>query len=152
MSIVTMLACAALFLAAGFVSDAKSAIVLITAAAFFGSIAGPVAYAITIDMGGRHVPTVFSIMNMSGNIGAAAFPVVVGILVEWTEAGIGFPAFVAGIYVAGSMFWFALDTSGTVFDREVGRMHDPWHEASTIDSFDAASHMQTSAVAKVRLR
>ena len=112
-----MLACAALFLTAGFVSDAKSAIVLITAAAFFGAIAGPVAYAVTIDMGGRHVPTVFSIMNMSGNIGAAAFPVVVGILVEWTKRWDWIPAFVAGIYVAGSIFWFALDTSGTVFDR-----------------------------------
>ncbi len=120
-SIVTMLACAALFVAAGFVGDAKSAIVLIAAAAFFGAIAGPITYAVTIDMGGRHVPTVFSIMNMSGNIGAAAFPVVVGILVEWTKRWDWIPAFVAGIYVAGSIFWFALDTSGTVFDQRPAR-------------------------------
>ncbi len=117
MAIATMLACAALFLAAGFARDATTAIVLITAANFCGAIAGPVAYAITIDMGGRHIPTVFAIMNMSGNIGAAAFPVVVGFLVDRSHRWDWIPAFMAGIYVVGSVFWIVLDTRGTVFDQ-----------------------------------
>ncbi|MES1213480.1 MAG: MFS transporter, partial [Singulisphaera sp.] len=117
LSIVTMLICAALFLAAGFATDSRTAVVLFTGAAFFGAIAGPTAYAITIDMGGAHVPTVFSIMNMGGNIGAALFPVVVGTLIEWTHRWDWIPAFVAGIYLAGSVLWLALDTSGTVFDQ-----------------------------------
>jgi len=115
-AIVTMLACALFFLAAGYAGNASAATVLIAIAAFFGAIAGPVAYAITIDMGGRHVPTVFSIMNMSGNIGAAAFPVVVGMLVERTGNWDWIPAFVAGIYVVGTVCWILLDTRGTVFD------------------------------------
>jgi MFS transporter, ACS family, D-galactonate transporter len=117
-AIITMLTCAGFFLAAGYAPNTKMVTVLIAAAALFGAIAGPVAYAITIDMGGRHVPTVFSIMNMSGNIGAAAFPVVVGILVERTGRWEWVPAFVAGIYVVGSLGWMLLDTNGTVFDRD----------------------------------
>ncbi|HEY4310082.1 MAG TPA: MFS transporter [Pirellulales bacterium] len=123
-AIVTMFLCAGLFLAAGLASGAQTAIVLITAANFFGAVAGPVAYAITIDMGGRHVPTVFSIMNMAGNIGAAAFPVVVGILVQWSERWDWIPLFMAGIYVTGAVFWLALDTRGTVFENS---------EASAVD-------------------
>ena len=115
-AIVTMLTCALFFLAAGYAGNASAATVLIAVAAFFGAIAGPVAYAITIDMGGRHVPTVFSIMNMSGNIGAAAFPVVVGTLVERTGNWDWVPAFVAGIYLVGTVCWVLLDTRGTVFD------------------------------------
>ena len=117
-AIVTMLTCAAFFLAAGYAPNMQTVTVLIAAAAFFGAIAGPVAYAITIDMGGRHVAPVFSIMNMSGNIGAAAFPVVVGMLVERTGRWEWVPAFVAGIYVVGSVFWMFLNTSGTVFDHD----------------------------------
>jgi MFS family permease len=118
LSVVTMLACAAFFLAAGFATNARMALVLFTGAAFFGSIAGPAAYAITIDMGGRHVPTVFSIMNMGGNIGATVFPIVVGTLIEWTGSWTWIPAFVAGIYIAGALFWLGLNTRGTVFDQK----------------------------------
>ncbi len=122
LSIVTMLICAGLFLAAGFAENARTALVLFTGAAFFGAIAGPTTYAITIDMGGRHVPTVFSIMNMSGNVGATVFPIVVGTLIQWSGRWDWIPAFVAGIYIAGSIFWFALDTRGTVFDRHAAEV------------------------------
>jgi MFS family permease len=117
-AVVSMLACAGCFLAAGYAVESSTAVMLITAAAFFGAIAGPVAYAITIDMGGRHVPTVFSIMNMAGNIGAAAFPVVVGSVVERRGDWAWIPLFVAGIYVAGALCWMFLNPSGTVFDAK----------------------------------
>ncbi|MCI0461357.1 MAG: MFS transporter [Gemmataceae bacterium] len=55
--------------------------VLFTASAFFAALAGPCGYTITIDMGGRHVTTVFSMMNMAGNVGAMIFPAVVPYLV-----------------------------------------------------------------------
>lgn len=118
LSVVTMLTCAAFFLAAGFATSARTALVLFTGAAFFGSIAGPAAYAITIDMGGRHVPTVFGIMNMGGNVGATVFPIVVGKLIAITGSWTWIPAFVAGIYIAGGMLWLGLDTHGTIFDRD----------------------------------
>jgi dipeptide/tripeptide permease len=61
---------------------------------------------------------VFSIMNMGGNIGATVFPIVVGTLIEMTGSWTWIPAFVAGIYIAGALFWLGLNTDGTVFDRE----------------------------------
>ncbi len=73
LSAVTMLLCAACFWGSAYASTATQAIALIAPAAFFGSIAGPAVYALTIDMGDRHVGTVFSVMNMAGNIGAAVF-------------------------------------------------------------------------------
>ncbi len=118
LAIGTMVACALFFIAAYFQDAARPAALLIAGAAFFGAIPGPIVYALTIDMGGRHVAPVFSIMNMAGNIGAFAFPIVVGWLVEdellpWQNL----PLFMAGIYWLGTLCWLALDPRGTVFDN-----------------------------------
>ena len=120
-AIVTMLACAAFFALSMLPTRPGPAVMLIAAAAFFGAVAGPIAYAITIDMGGRHVATVFSVMNMAGNIGAAAFPVVVGSLVERTGRWEWIPLLVAGIYVAGAVCWLFLNPNGTVFRSNTER-------------------------------
>ena len=52
------------------------------AGAFCAAFAGPCAYSATIDMGGRHVTMVFSLMNMAGNLGAVAFPILVPYLLN----------------------------------------------------------------------
>jgi len=115
---VTMFGCGAMFLVALYQTSAVAAISWIAAAAFLGAVAGPVAYAITIDMGGNHVPTVFSIMNMSGNIGAASFPILVPYVVKlrgnWSDVLV----LVAGIYALGGLCWLALNPSGTVFHSD----------------------------------
>ena len=41
-----------------------------------------VRYTITIDLGGRHVGPVFSVMNMAGNVGAIVFPLVVPVAAQ----------------------------------------------------------------------
>ncbi len=73
------------------VDDVALVIALFTFSAFFAALAGPCGYTITIDMGGRHVTTVFSMMNMAGNIGAMIFPAVVPLLVvdrpDWVTPG-----------------------------------------------------------------
>lgn len=115
---VSMMTCGALFFAAAYQPRYDVAVALIAAAAFFAALPGPVAYAITIDMGGRHVGTVFSVMNMAGNIGAFVFPIVVGRMVGESWGGWErVPVLVAGIYVASSLCWLPLDPRGTVFDR-----------------------------------
>jgi MFS family permease len=58
------------------IADPLLAVLLISAGAFCGSLAGPCAYAITIDMGGKQVAPIFSVMNMAGNVGAIIFPIV----------------------------------------------------------------------------
>ena len=67
---VSLTLCGVLVLSAFFVQDATAATVIIGAGAFFGSLAGPCAYASTMDCGGRNVGPVFSTMNMIGNFGA----------------------------------------------------------------------------------
>jgi ACS family D-galactonate transporter-like MFS transporter len=114
---VTMFGCAAMFALAMIPNNHIAAVAWITGAAFLGAVAGPVAYAITIDMGGSHVATVFSIMNMSGNIGAAAFPIGVGYLVEATGQWEHVLPLVVAIYVLGGICWLLLNPNGTVFDH-----------------------------------
>lgn len=72
-----LLMCTVLVLGAYFVSDATIATALIGAGAFCAAIAGPCAYAATIDLGGRNVGAVFSTMNMIGNFGAGLLPWIV---------------------------------------------------------------------------
>jgi sugar phosphate permease len=62
--------CSVLVFSAWFVQDATTATLVISAGAFFAAVAGPCAYASTMDMGGRNVSLVFSWMNMIGNFGA----------------------------------------------------------------------------------
>ena len=75
------------------------------------------AYALTIDMGGKHVPPVFSTMNMAGNIGAAVFPLLVPPLVAATDDWNAILFLFAGIYLAAGLIWLLFDSNGTIFDR-----------------------------------
>jgi sugar phosphate permease len=62
--------CSLLVFSAWFVQDATVATLVISAGAFCAAVAGPCAYASTMDMGGKNVALVFSWMNMVGNLGA----------------------------------------------------------------------------------
>ena len=99
------------------VQNAKFAIALIAAGAFFAGTAGPSGYTITIDMGGRHVATLFSTMNMFGNFGALAFPIVVGAIIaqtgQWNLVLLLFGA----LYIAAAFCWWRLNPDGTVLEQ-----------------------------------
>ena len=73
----SLFVCALLVFSAWFVQDATVATIVIGAGAFCAAVAGPCAYASTMDMGGRNVALVFSWMNMIGNFGAGLLPWVV---------------------------------------------------------------------------
>lgn len=118
-SVVSMLLCAACIAAAYPIHDVLPAVLLITAGSFLASFAGPCAYAITIDMGGKHVAPVFSTMNMCGNIGAMVFPLVV----PWLEAATGSWDAVLfvfmGVYVGAALCWLLLNPNGTIVRGDV---------------------------------
>jgi nitrate/nitrite transporter NarK len=114
------LACALLIMTAYFVEGALPAVLLISVGAYFSAFAGPCAYSITIDMGGRHVPAVFSVMNMSGNLGAWLFPMAVPEVVAWTGEWEPVLFLFAGIYLLSALFWLLLDARGTVFTGKAG--------------------------------
>ena len=116
-SIVFMVVCAALVAGAYLVNEPGSAITLIGIGAFFLGAAGPAGYTITIDMGGRHVATLFSTMNMFGNLGALAFPVVVGAIIQST-GNWDYVLFLFGaLFLASAFCWWRLKPDGTVFEQ-----------------------------------
>lgn len=107
--------CAGLIVGAYFVESANLAVFVISAGAFCAALGGVSAYTITMDLGGRHVATVFSAMNMCGNIGAAAFPSAIGWMVgatgRWNEVLLVF----AAMYVAAAICWMLIDPRRTIF-------------------------------------
>lgn len=114
---ISLALCAALVLVALTVENATFAVLLISLGATFAAFAGACAYTITIDMGGSHVPTVFSTMNMIGNFGAAIFPLVAALLREVTGSWNTVLVLFAGLYIAASLFWFLLKPQGTIFEQ-----------------------------------
>jgi MFS family permease len=108
--------CALFILLAYLVTDATWTVLLLTVGSFCAGVCGPVAYTITMDLGGRHVSTVFSTMNMSGNIGGALSPVAVSALVvatgqNWDVVLLFFVA----IYLAAAVCWMFLDPNTPLF-------------------------------------
>jgi ACS family glucarate transporter-like MFS transporter len=112
-----MLATVLLILLARPLTGAWAVGTLFAAVSFASAFAGPCAYAISIDMGGKHVAPVFSTMNMSGNLGAMLFPSVVPLLVGPSRDWDLVLLFVAAIHLAAAVCWLCLNPSGTIFDR-----------------------------------
>lgn len=97
-----------------FVADALTAVFLITAGHFVGTLTGPCGYAISIDVGGTHIPTVFGTMNMCGNLGAAVFPAAFAYFVGVTAWGYA-PALLAANYIAAAACWALVNPHRRVF-------------------------------------
>ena len=85
--------------------------------ATFGGVSG---YTVAIDLGGRHVATVFSTMNMCGNIGAALFPVTAGWLVSYTGNWNVIIFLFAAIMAVDAVCWAILNPKAPLF----GDNHD----------------------------
>jgi ACS family glucarate transporter-like MFS transporter/ACS family D-galactonate transporter-like MFS transporter len=106
--------CGALILGAFLVHRVEFAVALLTAGAFCAAVAGPCAFSSTIDIGGRHIPQVFGIMNMSGNFAAAATPVVVGYLFDWSENWNLVLVLFAVVFFVGSLCFVFVDPTRKV--------------------------------------
>lgn len=115
----SMALCALLIFVSYGVRDPQLAVLLISCGAFAAAVGGPCAYAITIDMGGDHVAPVFSLMNMTGNIGAVVFPFVVPEIVAATNSWNGVLFLFALLYVAAAAAWLFLNPQGTVLEHSL---------------------------------
>lgn len=116
LAVVALLLCAGLIATAFFVTDPVLAVLTISAGMFCAATANPVLAATVMNLGGPHVATVSATANMSGNLGAAAFPIVVPWLLA--NAG-GWDAVLAGfasLYVIAAVFWFLIRTKGSLFE------------------------------------
>lgn len=83
-AIMGMATCAVLILVSSGISNAQLAVAIIGCGAFAATFGGVSGYTVAIEFGGKRTATVFSLMNMFGNIGAMLFPVVAGFLVKAT--------------------------------------------------------------------
>jgi MFS transporter, ACS family, D-galactonate transporter len=101
----SLIICAVTFISAWFIESTAAAIGLLAIGNFCAAFAGPSAFAATIDIGGRRVPQAAGLMNMVGNLSAAACPVLVARLFQsTTNWNLILPVF-AGIFFAGAVCW-----------------------------------------------
>ena len=104
-----MLICAGLMFLAHAVANATQAVLLIAAGSLCVALAGPTAYVLTMDLGGQHTATVFSVMNTAGNVGAMLCPLAVAWLVDWTQSWQLVLLVFGGVYVASALCWMFLN-------------------------------------------
>jgi len=116
LAVVSLAVCALMFLLAALAENGYLRVASISVGCFFMTTGGVSAYAITMDLGGRHVGTVFSIMNMCGSFGAACFPRYAGWLVYTTGNWSYVLLSMSGIYVAAAICWALLNPTGTLLE------------------------------------
>jgi ACS family glucarate transporter-like MFS transporter len=101
------------------IADIVLASVVMSLGAFLVTFSAPCAYALTLDMGGRHLGIVFGAMNMAGNLGSFAFTWLMPQLKGWTghwEAGL---ALFVGMQAVALACWVFLDPRGVVGEPDV---------------------------------
>ncbi|AGA27037.1 MFS transporter [Singulisphaera acidiphila] len=91
------------------IADARLAVLVLSIGAFSAALAGPCAYALTMDLGGRNTPQVFGIMNTSGAIGSILFPIIVPKLVVITGSWDAVLTFFAAIHIVAGACWLIFD-------------------------------------------
>lgn len=114
-AVVGMASCSLLIVASYFIRDVNQSIALITLGAFCATFGGVSGYTVAISFGGRHVATVFSTMNMCGNMGAALFPITAGWLVARTGNWNLILFLFAAIMAIDALCWALLNPRGTLF-------------------------------------
>jgi MFS family permease len=124
-AIVGMSACAVLAAAAYFVADTEIAILLLSLGAFWGTFGGVSGYSVAIEFGGQRVATVFSVMNMCGNIGAFLFPLAIGWFVDLTGRWDLVLFVFSACFAADAVCWALLNPRGTLFEESHDRDRHP---------------------------
>lgn len=117
-AVLGMGACAILIVVSYFISNTMLSVFVIGLGTFCGTFGGVSGYTVAIEFGGKHVATVFSTMNMCGNIGATLFPITVGWLVATTENWDAALFLFAGIMAIDAVCWGLLNPKGTLFGDE----------------------------------
>lgn len=107
-AVFSLIGSSALYAASYPIQDVYLATLVFGAGAFLFCFSSPCAYSLTIDMGGKYLAIVFSLMNMFGNLGAWAF---VSFLPYLEQAGgwdLALGVFVA-MHLAAAVCWLLLD-------------------------------------------
>jgi nitrate/nitrite transporter NarK len=128
LAVASMTCCAILIGTAWHVADTETAVLLIGGGALFGTLGGVSTYTIAIELGGKRVASVLSLVNMSGNIGAGLFPLVVGWLVARTGSWDLVLFLFATMFVLDAICWALLNPKGPLFDE--GTSNEPHRDSA----------------------
>jgi len=91
----------------------RSPLIMITflgLTSFFNDLVMPGSWATCMDVGGRYAGTVSGSMNMMGNFGGVAGPIVVGYILQATAHNWALTFYVsAAVYLLGAVLWLFID-------------------------------------------
>jgi MFS family permease len=107
--------CALLITASAAVADTNMSIAIISLGAFCATFGGVSGYTVAIEFGGKQAGTVFSTMNMCGNIGAMLFPITAGWMVDQTGNWNLILYFFAAIMAVDAVCWAILNPKEPLF-------------------------------------
>jgi len=97
------------------IADPVQAMFVLGMAGFFNDFVMPVAWASTMDIGGRYAGTVSGAMNTMGSIAGASSVLVVGYLLAWTSGNWTLTFYISSsIYMIGAVCWLFLDSHSPV--------------------------------------
>ena len=123
-SAVAMTCCALLVGGSRWVAGSESAVVLISAGMFCAAVGNPCANAVAMRIGGAHVATLSALNNMCGNLGAAAFPLVVPVLLRSSGGWDAVLNVFVGLYFVASVAWLLMrDVCQTPTDVAAAEVH-----------------------------
>jgi sugar phosphate permease len=101
---------AACFAVAHHIKSPLWAVMALGAASFANDFVMPPSWAACMDVGGKLCGTLAGSMNMMGGFAAAAAPIVLPLILAWTNGDWALTFYVsAGIYFLGTFFWLVLD-------------------------------------------
>jgi MFS family permease len=90
--------------------DATRAMIAMGIASFSNDLVMPGSWAACMDVGGKYAGTVSGAMNMMGNLGGVASPIVIAYILKHTNNNWAITLYVsAAIYFAGIFCWLFLD-------------------------------------------
>ncbi len=114
-SAVSLGLCSLFILGSWFARGSELTVGLLAVGGFFAALAGPCAFAATIDIAGPRVPQVVAVMNMSGNFAAAACPVIAGKIFQGSEDWNRILILFAGLYFAGALCWLRVNPGRPIY-------------------------------------
>lgn len=114
--------CAGLAVLSYFVRDTDTAVLLMAVGAYCATFGGVSVYPVGLEFAGKQVATVFSVLNTSGNLGAALFPLVVGWYVKATGQWEPVLFLFAAVYATAAACWVTVNPRGTLFEEPGGRV------------------------------
>jgi len=126
---VALCSCGTLVLCAWFVEQVPLAIALLALGSLFAALAGPPTFATVIDVGGNRVPQLLGLVNMCGNLAAAACPVLVGLLFQWTSNWDLVLLLFAALYITGGICWACVVPYGKMAKPSQKQVPAPAREA-----------------------